>query len=391
MGAVIPLFRRGEWYTSLDTEPVADLDGTELSLAPEIMLRDDARWWGRVRDTAPAPAPHARREILRTALDLFQHADLDVGGLGRQSPADFAAAMDVVAGLPPELTTRWCELLRGALDTTEPHGTPGTLTLVYLPGNTFTCLDSVCQRIAGGGAVWIRPSRRDPVSAARFVAALLAAGWPAARLGFYPTRTDLFRTLVAVTDEQVVYGGSAMARLAGRQPALTMHGPGRGLAVVPAGTDPDEVAVWLAGLVAADSGRFCRNVRTIACLGDPAGIARACAAVLDGITVPPVDRRWPVAAVPEATALAAAEAVAAGLGPHDVRVTGREPVVRAAGRHWLAPTLLHVRWRPDHPLLGRELPFAFAAVVGVDAERLAALRAESLFIYEYLGKDVVAP
>jgi acyl-CoA reductase-like NAD-dependent aldehyde dehydrogenase len=387
MERLIHLFRRGHWYESLDVEPIPGLTGTGLCLAPEIVLRDDARHVARMREAEPlVPEPKQRLDILRSAIDAFQYDDLEVGGLGRQSGADFAAAMDAVAGLPTELTARWCELLRSCLETLEPRGAVGTLTLVHLPANTFTCLDAVCQTVAGGGTVWIRPSRREPISAARFVAALLTAGWPASRLGFYPTSTTLFRTLAALTDEQVVYGGAEMADRAGERRTLTMHGPGRGLAVVPAQADPDEVADRLADLIAADSGRFCRNVRTVACLGDPEPIAQACGSILDRIRVTPADQRWPVAAVSEPTAVSMAEVVSTGLGRQDVRVTTREPLLEAHGRHWLAPTLVRLRWSPSHPLLNRELPFPFAAVVHVDTDQLAALRTRSLFVYDIPGR-----
>jgi hypothetical protein len=387
MERLVHLFRRGHWYESLDVEPIPGLTGTSLCLAPEIVLRDDARHWARARAAEPlVPEREQRLDILRSAIDRFQYDDLEIGGVGRQSAEDFTATMDAVAGLPTQLTARWCELLRSCLETVEPRGAEDTLTLVHLPGNTFTCLDAVCQTVAGGGAVWIRPSRREPISTARFVAALLAAGWPASRLSFYPTSPTLFRTLVAVTDEQVVYGGPELADLAGAHRTLSMRGPGRGLAVVSAQAHPDEVADRLTDLIAADSGRFCRNVRTVACLGDPEPIAQACGAMLDKISVTPTDHRWPVAAVPEPTAVAVAEVVDTGLGPQDVRVTTRDPLLLADGRHWLAPTLVQLRWSPGHPLLNRELPFPFAAVVHVDTDQLTALRARSLFVYEIPGR-----
>ena len=385
MPASIHLFRRERWHSSLDTEAVPGTAGLRLGLAPEIMLRDDARRRRLAQPTEPPP-PANRREILRAALDLFTHGELHIGGLGTQSGTDFAHAMRDTAGLPPELTARWCALLDGVVATTRPRGGPDRLTLIYLPGNTFTCLDSAFAAVLGGGTLWLRPSRREPVSAARFVAALLAAGWPAGRIGFYPTAPHLLPTLIAATDEQVLYGGPAMARLAGDHPGVVVHGPGRGLAVVPADADPEEVADRLTELVAADSGRFCRNVCTIACLGDPRPVAESCARRLDSITVDPPDARWPLAATGD-DAYSLAAVIDAGLGPDDVRMTRRDPVAHVAARTWLLPTLALVRYRPDHPLLGCELPFPFASVTGVDQTQLSALRAQSLFVHEIPGKD----
>src|SRR5207244_759100 len=101
------------------------------------------------------------------------------------------------------------------------------ITLVALPGNTFTCLESVCEAVLAGGAVWVRPSTREPLSALRLVSALLQAGWPGELLGFYPTAQGLLRSLVAVTDRQVVYGGAGVCAALRDIPTATLHGPMR--------------------------------------------------------------------------------------------------------------------------------------------------------------------
>ena len=176
---LLPLLRAGRWYASRDTAPVPG--GPLLSLAPEIMIRDDAARLRRERaDWRPA--------VLRAAVELFADAALPIEGLGVQDPDDFAAAMRACAGLPPVLVRRWSDMLRDAAED-PPHGEreEAELALVSLPANTFTCLEGVLEAALTSEAVWIRPSRREPLSAARLVAALLGAGWPAERLGYYPT------------------------------------------------------------------------------------------------------------------------------------------------------------------------------------------------------------
>lgn len=372
---MIQLFRAGRWYESLDSTPVCDGSGWRLCLAPEIILRDDAR--RRPERLAVAD----RRAIVEHAVELFRFGTVQIGGIGAQPAGDFETAMRELAGLPVALTRRWGELLAGAVRALPDAGPPVADTLVWLPGNTFTCLEAVADAALAGGTVWVRPSRREPLSAARFVAALLAAGWPAERIGFYPTRTELLPVLARLTDRQLVYGGAGLVAAAPAGPGLTVRGPGRGCAVVAADADPAATARWLVELVAADSGRFCRNVRTVACLGDPAPVAAALGGLLDGIRLTPPDPRWPQASVRPAEAERAAAAVRRGLRPGDAVVTTRELVVNGSGETFLAPTLVRVSWAPDHPLLGRELVFPFAGIVGVSRERAAALAARSQFVH----------
>jgi len=407
---VIHLFRAGRWYESLDSSPVRDGSGWRVCLAPEIILRDDARRRPERRATVPD-----RRAIVERAVELFRFGTVRIGGVGAQSAGAFEAAMREVAGLPAALTRRWGALLAGAVralpDARPDAGPDGGLgagldagpvagldggpgrgpgagthpglaadTLVWLPGNTFTCLEAVAEAALAGGTVWVRPSRREPVSAARFVAAMLAAGWPPERIGFYPTRTELLPVMARLTDRQIVYGGAGLVAAAPAGPGLTVRGPGRGCAVVPAGADPGATAEWLAGLIAADSGRFCRNVCTVGCLGDPAPVAAALGGQLDGIRLTPPDPRWPQASVPPAEAERAAAVVHRGLRSGDAVVTTRELIVNG-DETFLAPTLVRVSWAPDHPLLGRELGFPFAGIVGVSPDQAAGLTQASRFVH----------
>jgi hypothetical protein len=70
-----------------------------------------------------------------------------------------------------------------------------------------------------------------------------------------------------------------------------------------------------------------------------------------------------------------------GLGAGDEIMTRRELVASAGGRTFLAPTLVRLAWSPEHPLLAAELPFPFAAVVGVDRARADLCAARSRYLY----------
>ncbi|MYZ16907.1 hypothetical protein GT038_26570, partial [Streptomyces sp. SID337] len=280
----ISAFRRGEWHTSLDRTHLPGPAGRELALVPEIVAHADRRWWDRALPALPLLT--GRRELLLTALELFDSGTLTVGGLGEQSGEAFRSALWESAGLPGPLVDRWCAMLRdGVLKKDDAPEPDDALALVALPGNTFTCLDAVCDQAERSAGVWLRPSRREPLSAARLVAALLAAGWPRARLGFYPGEQRFLHGLLRLTDRHVVFGGTGLATSVRSSPALTLHGPGRGCALVPPDMPTDDAVAWLLPLIAADSGRFCSNVRTVVCEKPDAAaaLAQRLAAALDAL------------------------------------------------------------------------------------------------------------
>ncbi len=379
--ATLALFRRGHWYESLDTTEVSADGRLRIGLAPPIMLTDDARWLHRaLSDQPPVGGPDRRREILARAVTAFTHGTVSIGGLGAQTPEDFREVLWAVAGLPSALVERWSAMLRARLDHTVPS--TGGLTLVSLPGNTFTCLEGVFEAVLGAEAVWIRPSRREPVSAARFTAALLEAGWPAERLGLYPTRLDALATLVTSSARQIVYGGDSVVARFRDIATMSLRGPGRGCAIVAADTDPERAAAWLCDLIASDTGRFCKNVCTIICLGPAEPVIERLAELLDGITLHPADIRWPVAACPHpAVAAGAAGAITAGLRPGDRVITQRPTVVSVGDVSFLAPTLVRLADPVGHPLVGCELPFPFAVLTHADPVQVEAITDGSLFVY----------
>ncbi|MEV7194652.1 hypothetical protein AB0N81_23005 [Streptomyces sp. NPDC093510] len=386
MTAVLSAFRRGEWRTSLDRAPLPGPACGELALVPEIVADADRRWWD---STLPGlPLLTGRRELLLTALELFDRETLTVGGVGEQSAEDFRAALWESAGLPGPLVDRWCAMLRdNLLKRSEAPEPDGRLALVALPGNTFTCLDSVCEQAERSAGVWLRPSRREPLSAARLVAALLAAGWPHARIGLYPGQQRTLHGLLRLTDRHVVYGGAGLAASVRASPALTLHGPGRGCALVPSGMPADEAVAWLLPLVAADSGRFCSNVRTVVCEEPDAAerLAHALAAALDALTP---DGAWPLTAFREpGSAENATRAVRDRLRPGDRVLTRRPPVLISETNdvHALPHLTLLAGHFTDsartHPLIGHEVPFPSAAVLSASPEAARAITDESLFVY----------
>ncbi|MFD7814939.1 hypothetical protein ACFV6E_18585 [Streptomyces sp. NPDC059785] len=371
-------FRRGSWQPSLDTGPLPGDTGLRLALVPEIVAAADRRHWDATAPGLP-PAPADRRALLLRALDLFEHAVLTVGGLGPQSRDDFAAALWRTAGVPAALTDRWTGMLRTALTERPVPVGDGALALVALPGNTFTCMAAVLEQAERSACVWMRPSRREPLSAARLVAALAAAGWPAERIALYPTGQAALGGLIRLTDRQVVYGGAGLTAAVRAAPDLTLHGPGRGCALVPDGMDTQAAADWLMPLIAADSGRFCTNVRTVVCPGPAAPLAAALAARLGQL--PHGD--WPLTAFREpGAARRAIESITVRMRPGDRLLTPTDPAGEAAV---VPPHLVLIADRTGdparHPLVGHEVPFPFAAVVRATGRDAAAIAAGSLFVH----------
>jgi hypothetical protein len=385
---LVPLLRRGSWYDSLDVAVPSAPGLPAVSLAPEILIRRDARWL-RERSASPVPPLAERREIVTTALRLFTDGEVNCGGLGPQSAGQFRSALWACAGLPGGLTDRWCKLLAAQAAELPASGTAGDdcptateLTLVALPGNTFTCLESVIEAVLAGRAVWVRPSTREPLSALRLVSALLAAGWPGELIGFYPTARGVLRTLVAVTDRQIVYGGGDVCAELRDVATATVHGPLRVCALVPAEANPAATAAELLPLVAGDGGRFCTTVRAILCLADPEPVTAQLGALLDAIPADPADPCLPLTASADpGLAAATAAAVTERLAPGDRKVT-RRPVLSMTGRlTYLAPTLIRLADQPepatlawgDPALLGFEAPFPLATVSRVSPAQEAAL------------------
>lgn len=406
--APLPLLRCGAWYQSADQLAAPGPALPPVSLAPEILLRRDAR---RLRTAAlpPVPGPPARAAILAEAVRLFTAGTVDCGGLGKQTAADFRTALWRSAGLPAALVDRWCAMLTGGLAVTTskaPAGTPPAsthpprLTLISLPANTFTCLESVLSVLWAGDVAWVRPSSREPLSALRLVSALVQAGWPAELIGFYPTVQGLLRAFAAMTDRQIVYGGTGLAAVLSRSPGAEVHGPMRVCAVIPDDAGPDQTAAALLPLLARDGGRFCTTVRAIFCRADPARLAERLAARLDAIPFPPhVSPGLPLTASPDAgQAAAVAAAVRSRLGAGDRIVTARPLLSRLGAVTCLAPTLVRLAspgqdGQPDWgqpPLLGFEAPFPLATIMQVTGAQEARLTAAADLTHRLAGHRVPA-
>jgi hypothetical protein len=387
----MPLYRRGRWYESHD---IVDVPGGErLGLAPAVMVAADARATSDPGGAPPVLGRFERVRLLSAALDLFDSGTVDLGPYGLQSAAEFRDALRRTAGLPPVLTDRWIGMLRAELALAEAAASPATRrarALVSLPANTFTCLEAVFRAALDSEEVWIRPSRREPISALRMAGALLQAGWPPRRLGFYPTTAETLPALIEVCDRPIVFGGERLAERFPARPELEVHGPGRGLALVAAGVAPAVAAARLLPLIAADAGRFCTNVCTVLCEGDPEPLALELAGRLDAIGLDPVDERLPQTVVVDPPrAEAHAHAVLDRIDASARMLTRRPTLHRLHDEVFLAPSLvlLDGSGSAGHPLLAMEVPFPFASVSRTEPWITEAAESRSLFVYDVSEKE----
>jgi acyl-CoA reductase-like NAD-dependent aldehyde dehydrogenase len=328
------------------------------------MLHTDLRAL-RAQPPAIPPARAERVELLVEALRRF-----------RSGAESFERHMDDY-GIPPTLTRRWSEMLAehaAALRKTDGSSHDGEVVAVSLPSNTFTCLEACLDALASGAVLWIRPSRREPVSAERFVRCLLDAGWPKLGIGLYPTDRDTLGRLLDWVDRAVVYGDSHVDGL--KRPHVVVRGPGRAVVTVDYGCDVERACDELTELVASNSGRFCTNVGTIILSSPNNSLVEGLARRLDTIS-PEEVAHW----VEPARACAVGRAVLSHLREGDRLRTRRPMLETLRDRTRLLPTLVELGRSRKHPLLGLEVPFSAAVVAVLDGADAHQARAQAQFSY----------
>jgi hypothetical protein len=382
----VDIFRRGATYRSHDREKtmLGDLS-IDIGIAPPLMLNDDSRWLRRqIPQLPPLPPLETRRSAIHSALTLFRSGNVSTPMASTQSRDDFLHILQSGSGLPTVLTARWIDLLCSRVDQIELGGEVGGIELVSLPANTFVCLEACFVALLRSEAVWIRPSRREPFSTARFLGCLIEVGWPAVRLGMYPTRHEGFLACVDVADRAVVFGGHELPKALDWRSHVKVHGPGRTCALIGRDADLDRVSRWLTESIASQSGRFCTNVGTVlCCAGDTDSLGLAIAAALDQISLDStVNESFPQAMpINRADALRTVDWVMSRMRPDDVLLTSRPILVEVSGRSALAPSLIRLGRAEDHPLIGMELPFPVACIGEVPEVHQPAFCKNANFIY----------
>ncbi|MGI5458715.1 aldehyde dehydrogenase family protein [Streptomyces sp. CA-249302] len=314
-------------YRARKRQTVPDVTGAplaELSIVPPLFVQ---RSLAALRSAEP-PAPGARAAALERAGRLF--ADATIGGLDpdayRESvsrcsglpvsvvraatdivaEAAAQAAATVLAARPQAAATDWREPSTrggGAVWTRR-----GEVFAVHAAGNHPGVHALWLEALAMGYRVVVRPSRREPFTPHRLVAALREAGFGDDQVALTPTDHTVADTLVSGADLALVYGGDDVVRKYAGHHTVLPQGPGRAKILVTGGDWRPHLDV-IVDSVADEGGTACVNATAVLVEGGPAeaaALADAIAARLAAIpSRPPQD---PEAVLP-VQPLAAARAV----------------------------------------------------------------------------------
>jgi len=394
----VPLLRGGRPYRSLDAQPLRDLRTgevvAELSQANRGLIAQDLAAMGEARRALRRLDAAALLAICRRAAGLLMEAELPLGSGGEvQSPQDYVRQLAATCGLPETLCWSNLEKVRAVLDGMETllAGLTGGLDLSLLDRGSYLAqadaLGAVLPSNSPGVhtlwlpapalkvAVALKPGREEPWTPFRIAQALMAAGLPAAALGFYPTDHAGAAEILLRCGRSLLFGDEATVRPWRDDPRVQIHGPGRSKVLF----GEDEVSRWqrhldlLVASIAENGGRSCYSASGVwlPATGTRAGrdLAEALAHRLAAIEALPLDH-------PEARLAAFARRETAHriseLVDRQLRVPGALDLtaeVRGGGRvaevdgcTFLLPTLIWCE-DPGHPLANTELLFPFAAVV----------------------------
>jgi len=409
-GRSVDTVRRSD-VTAVTGATLAQTGLAPAPLAQQVCRR--ARLGGRALRSMPV-----RERLLRleAAADAFVHHRLPAGGAEGLGLAAYVRLCSLAGGLPvavvQESAVRLADHLRRL----------GRLLRAQSPDGTLEAYDSGLVR-AGRGATFgwvpaveaiaaimpannpmvhlhwlaayasglpcvVRPSLREPFTAERLVQALLAAGFPGDTVAFLPTAHGEVDLLVRQTGAALVFGGQTTIARFRHHPRVAVRGPGHSKTYIGPDwvTRPAALDIAVSAIL-DDAGRSCLNAHTVYV---PPGYGSTVAAALATRLVPhgplPLEReeaRLPAfASRTEVQRLdALVEGCLAGGGAVDA-TAGLRPGPRhqrCADAWYMLPVIVHVD-RPEHPLVGRELPFPFAAVVEADPAEVVPLLGDSLAV-----------
>ena len=413
----IPVLRLGRSYRSLDTQkhtiPAGEL---EVSVANSGLIRRDL---ARLPEASAAlrAIPSDRLVVyMEKAAELYLHGDLPWGdGQRLQSPADYAAALSQLTGLPHSLgrsnmakvhaamsniravisgLTRGLPLElfdRGVVqqDGLDVNFFPQTNSLgVLLPSNSPGVNSLWLPALAMKIPVVLKPGREDPLTPFRLIQAMIAAGFPKEAFGFYPTTHDGGDTVLVGTGRAIAFGNDATLKKYAPYRHIQVHGSGRSKILI----GDDYAGDWekhldvIVHAISANGGRSCINCSSVLIGRNRDALADALARRLAAIE--PLPRDHPDAILcgfaNPAMARGIDERITELLGtPGAVDLTAKyrssPRLVEAHGQTFLRPTLI-VCDDLDHPLANTEFMFPFASVLQVPQEKMIDQIGESLVV-----------
>ncbi len=411
----IPILRAGEAYESLETAAVTDPRSgqvlAEVSLANAGLIRRDLRRIGEAGAGLRQFSCEQLLSICREAGELFLHGELAVGdGSAKQSPQGYVQVLSATSGLPHVLCrknmakihtslTQMDAILRGltrGLDlgviddgVGEAAGVPVSLITtteavgVILPSNSPGVNSIWLPAVALKMPVVLKPGRDEPWTPLRIIAALVAAGYPAEAIGFYPADHDGADAVASECGRSILFGDdTTMARYA-NNPNVQIHGTGRSKVVI----GEDMIDAWpqlmdvLVSSVLDNGGRSCINASCIIAPRHGDEIAEALAARLGAVRPRKADddEACLSAFTNDKFAQFIDGAIERGLsqepGAEDVTARHRDGPrkVMFEGLTYLLPTIVRCG-SFDHGLANTEFMFPYASVVQMSsAEALARM------------------
>ena len=359
--------RKRELITDVSGVPVA-----EMSIVPPLYV---ARTVNAQRTARPLPAAE-REAALSCAAEMFL-AD-EIGGL------DFDGYVDVtsrVSGLPIAVTRAGARSVAeqvGAagqsLQPARPAGAErdwrdtrnggavwarrGETFAVHASGNAPGVHGLWPQALALGYRVAVRPSRREPFTGQRLIAALRASGFRTQDVAYLPTDYTGADEVIRAADLAMVYGGQDVVDKYATDPTVWVNGPGQAKVLVTAEQDWNEHVDLIVDSICTFGGTACVNTTAVLYEGDAAPLATAIAERLSAlVALPATDERAQLPVVSTASAQGIAEFLGA-------RAVGTTPVLGADqvvadfgdGTAALRPAV-HLLAAPDPARLNTELAF----------------------------------
>ncbi|HEV7453423.1 MAG TPA: aldehyde dehydrogenase family protein [Pseudonocardiaceae bacterium] len=221
------------------------------------------------------------------------------------------------------------------------------------------------QALFHGYSVLVRPGSRDPFTPRRLIAALITAGLPPHKVAFLPCPHAVGEYLLGEADRGIVYGGErAVARWRGQE-SVAVRGPGKAKALLDTDLD-DAVLDHLAFSASFDGGARCTNLSAVLTTQPVAEVADGLALRLSKLPVlSAMDPAATLLFVDRGRAQQLQGQLSAmrdELIDHSGHLNAHDVFVELDnGSFVLRPVVLSAR-RPDHPLVGTELPFPFVVV-----------------------------
>ena len=413
---VIPAFRFGEHYASLNRSEIRDTAGERVLAAvgnvnAGIIRRDLRRIDERFRTLQQIPV-RRMLDIMREAARFFMEGTLPVSEGVEQTPEDYVRLLSATGGMPhaliranmhkiEDVMLHMDEILSGlsrGLDLSvieEGMGEQGGRLISYYPAATH--LGAVLPSNSPGvNSLWLpatalripvvlKPGREDPWTPWRIINALMTAGCPAEAFGYYPTDHEGSGVLLSECARVMVFGGEDTVRQHEDNPRISVHGPGYSKVLI----GEDAIDRWpeyidlMVDSIARNGGRSCINASTIVVPKYGREIADALAQRLAEYIPRPLDAAD--ARLAGFTNTQFAEAInnqieqalqqpgavpAEGLGERKVELNGQV---------YLTPTVVYCE-DPEHPLARAEYLLPFASVVEVPQDQMVAWIGPSLVL-----------